>query len=96
MCCYLDVVRELGSTKPKKSPNWVSNIPDQLREKRNQAKLIFHDKPTQVNRQKCKDLNKQLNKAYEEDERKHLEDKLHELKHAAEKNQYNVVWRVVK
>ena len=62
----------VGSTKPKKSPNWVTNTTDQLHEKRNQAKLILHDKPTQVNRQmqKCKDLNEQLNKAYEDLERK--------------------------
>ena len=62
----------VGSAKPKKSPNWVTNTTDQPHEKRNQAKLILHDKPTQVNRQmqKCKDLNEQLNKAYEDLERK--------------------------
>ena len=52
----------VGSTKPKKSPNWVSNTTDLLREEHNQAKLTFHEKPTQENRQKCKELNEQLNR----------------------------------
>ena len=37
-----------------------------------------------------------MNRAYEQDEINHLEEKLNELKQAADQNQHNVVWRVVK
>ena len=75
----------LASTKMSNSPGSNRlNIDRCINSSLSALTLIFHDKPTQENKQRCKDLNKQRNKAYEEDERKHLENKLDEL-----------VWRVV-
>lgn len=37
-----------------------------------------------------------MNKAYEQDAIKHREENVNELRQAADQNQHNVVWRVVK
>ena len=82
--------------KSKKSPNWVSEKTDKLREERNKAKLEYNNKHTKETKERCKAQNSELNKAYEQDEIKYLEGKLEELKRASETNQHEVVWRVVR
>ena len=90
--CRFKVV---GLVKSKKSPNWVSEKTDKLREERNKAKWEYNNKHTKDTKERCRALNSELNKAYEQDEIKHLEGKLEELKRASETNQHEVVWRVV-
>lgn len=65
-----------GLIKPKKSPNWVSHQNDKLREERSKAKQALNTSRTVENREKCKNLNAELNRAYEQDEIKYLEEKL--------------------
>ena len=82
--------------KSKKSPYWVSEKTDKLREERNKAKWGYNSKHTKNTKERCRALKSELNKAYQQDEIKHLEWKLEELKRASERNQHEVVWRVIK
>ena len=98
---FQDVVEKVaekvaGPIKLKKSPYWVTHHTEKLREEWNKAKQARNTSRTVENRKKCRNLNAELNRAYKEDEIKHLEENLNELRQAADQNQHNVVWRVVK
>ena len=86
----------VGLVKSKKSPYWVSEKTDKLREERNKAKWEYNNKHTKTTKGGCRALNSELNKAYQQDEIKHFEGKLQEFKRASESNQHEVVWRIVK
>ena len=58
--------------------------------------MEYNNKHTKETKERCKAQNSELNKAYEQDEIKHLEGKLEELKRASETNQHEVVWRVLR
>ena len=70
----------IGLVKSKKSPDWVSEKTAKLREERNKTKWEYNNKHTKETKERCRALKSELNKAYEQDEIKHLEGKLEELK----------------
>jgi len=94
-CIEAAAEKVVGIRRTTRAPSWVSDATNKLRDERDQAKKAYNSSRTPENKQSYRDINMKLNKSYEADEIKHLEDKLQELNQAAAQGQHSRTWKIV-